>query len=199
MLGQGDKKRPPRIPLTPEEVANLITIKRSREFKKLLKFKKSFTYKFLNIFNVFCFFIYWELLFCFLGPCNYQTHFSQYLSVKLGDKVGADGKKIVTEIKIKGVNGQDYKIAVNDFIERPTQKISFQVGKDYLLQKELKVRLQNSDKSYRLIDASPILFLSCFAIFILIICFSYNLNENVYSLRAASLLNLITIIAFLLF
>jgi hypothetical protein len=197
-MTSGDRKRPARIPLTPEEVAAFVAMKKDRELKKLLRFKKSFAYKFLNIFNILCFFIYWELLFCFLGPCHYQTHYSQSVSVKLGDEVGVNGKKIVSEIKIKCVNGLDYKFSVNDFIERPGQKTSFQVGKDFLLQKELKVRLEGADSSFRLINASPILFLSCFVIFILIICVSYNLNENVYSLKAAAILNLITVLSFLL-
>jgi len=191
-----EKKRPPRIPLTAEEVSKLITLKKLKEAKKLARFKKSVPYKIFNIFNICCFFIYWEVLFCFMGPCQYQLHYAKSFSVKRGDEKNIAGKKIVSEMNIVGVNNERYKLYVKDFIDIPPKFSAFQVGKDYILFKELKAMLPGSDVSYRLQSASSIIFLSVFIIFISCISFIYNLNENSHSLTAVAILNSITLLAF---
>ena len=58
------KKRPRRIPLTAEEVGNVIAYKKRREIIILQKLKSSRIYKFQNLCNVVCFFIYCEFSFC---------------------------------------------------------------------------------------------------------------------------------------
>jgi hypothetical protein len=192
------RKRPPRVPLTPEEVAELIEIKKIREFNKLQKFKKSFTFKFLNSFNIFCFFIFCELIISFYGPCNSKMHFSKSLSVTHIDKMNENGQRKISEIEFIDVNDKEYILVVNEFIEAPDKFSSFKVCRDYLLQKEIKVYIETSDNYYRILRASPILFLSGFLGIICIICFSFDLNQNSHSLISLSIMNAITLLAFLL-
>ena len=82
MVGDERKKRPPRVPLTAEEVAEWVTVKKIREQIKLQRFKKTKRFKYLNVFNVACFFIYLELLICFYTNCNYKTQYSKKLEVE---------------------------------------------------------------------------------------------------------------------
>lgn len=183
------KKRPPRVRLSPEEVAQIIAFKKIKAARKLARFKRTGIYKVFNAFNLTCFFVYWEILFCFFGPCHYQTHYSYKVMVHRGDEINANGKRITTEVDIKGVNGIDYTFHVNDFIEKPERFSEFSIGKDYLLQKELKGMFESSDKAYYIRAAGSILFLAILLIIISVTSFMYNLNENAYSLNAVTALN----------
>lgn len=185
------KKRPPRVPLSQEEVAQLIAFKKIKEARRLSKFKRSGIYKIFNVFNIACFFMYWEILFCFLGPCHYQTHYSMNVRSHHGDDRNAEGKRITSDVDIKGVNGIEYKFIVNEFIETPERFSAFSVGKDYLLQKELKGTFGSSDKTYYIQAAGSMLFLSILLIIISFTSFIYNLNEQAYSLNAITALNAI--------
>jgi hypothetical protein len=191
-----EKKRPHRIPLTPEEVAQLVALKKRKEARKLALFKKTIAYRVFNVFNICCFFIYWEILFCFMGPCHYQTHYARSFGVKHGDEMNAAGKRIISEMDILNLEGKKIKLYVRDYIDVPEKFSSYQIGKDYILQKELKAMLLTSEDSYGLQSASSIIFLSVFIIIISCISFFYNLNENSHSLTAVAILNAITILAF---
>lgn len=190
------KKRPPRIPKTPEEVAELVLLKKIRESKKLERFKKSVFYRCGNVFNIICFFIYCELIICFFGPCNYETHYSRNMITEYGEP-GKNGDQIVTQVKIVGVNNEKYTLNVYDFIERPKPFSAYTLGRDFLLQKEIKVVLEVSDKTFGISRVSPILFLSFFVSFLSWTLFSYNLNQNPYSLAAITIINALTMVAFL--
>jgi hypothetical protein len=196
-MAHEERRRPPRIPLTPEEVARLVALKKRLAAKNMAAFKHSAAYRFCNVFNICCFFIYWELLFCFMGPCHYETHYSKSMKVKHGYKLDAAGKYIVSEVQIVGVNNEQYKLIVDDFIATPKRQSAYQIGKDYILQKSLRGILETSESSYRLQEASPLIFLSVFLIVVSCISFFYNLNEEPHSLRAVAIINGITMFAFL--
>ncbi|MEI8136896.1 MAG: hypothetical protein WCH21_06180 [Bacteroidota bacterium] len=196
-MNEEGKKRAPRTPLTPEEVAELVEIKKIREYNKLQKLKESFRYKFLNIFNVFCFFVFCELIISFYGPCHSQIHYSKNVLVTFSDKIDENGKRRIGDIVMIDVNDNHYKLIVDEFIEAPEKYSAFRVCKDYLLQREIKGFISTSDHYYRIQAASPMLFLSVFLGIFSLIFFSYNLNQNLHSLTAISLINGITILAFL--
>jgi hypothetical protein len=196
-MTQEGKKRPPRIPKTPEEVAELVFLKRLREHRNLETFKKTVFYKIFNVFSIGCFFIYCELIICFLGPCHYQTHYSRNIKVDFGEEmIGSD--RIVSSVKLIGVEGREYEFRVNEFIDVPPKFGPFEVGKDFILQKEIKGCVSTSRNTYRIQRASPMLFLSFFVGIFSCIFFSYNLNQNPHSLRAIAVMNAITLFFFLL-
>lgn len=187
-----DSKRKKRMPLTSQEVFMLIQIKKNKELQKLADYKKKRIYKLLNIFNILCFFLYTEMLFCFFGPCNYQTLYSSKINIQFGDEINSQGKRIISKITITTDDKSEYQLVIQDFIEKPISPINFLIGKDYILQKSMKGILTNSEKKFRLLSASSNIFLAAFLIFISIICFWYNLNQNYFSLMALSIFNLIT-------
>lgn len=190
------KKRPPRTPLTPEEVADFILLKKLREHKKLEKFKRSKEYKFLNIFNVICFFIYIELICCIFGPCHYQGHYSKNIFIEYGEKI-TNNKRIIAGLKVVGINDKQYNFAVHDFIKTPEKFSFFEIGKDYILQKEVKGSVSTSNETYRTQNASPIFFLSVFVGIFSCIFFFFDLNQNPYSLWALTSINAITVFGFM--
>ena len=198
MNGNEGKKRPPRNPLSPEEVADFIAVKKLREQLKLQRFKKTKKFKYLNVFNIACFFIYCELLICFFSPCHYRTHFSKKVEVEYGHELNNYNQMKIAHLKITDVNGNFYQFMVNDFIEVPETYSSFSVGKDFILQKELKGTFLGSDKYYRIQRAEPFLFLSGFLGILLCIIFSSNLNQTESSLNAISVINGLTILGFLM-
>jgi hypothetical protein len=196
MMREG-KRRSPRIPKTPEEIAELVFLKKLREHKRLESFKKTLYYKAFNLFCIICFFTYCELIICFMGPCHYQDHHSKNVWVEYG-REAIEGNHVISLLKVVDKEGQLYEFVVNEFIEPPPQAAVFTVGKDFLLQKEIKGTVSTSEHIYRINRASPILFLSFFVALFSIIFFSYNLNQNPHSLRAITVINALTIFSFLL-
>lgn len=191
-MAAGERKRSARVPLSAEEVAQFILIKKLREAKKLAKYKQTTSYKANNVFNIICFFIYWEVVFCFFGFCHYQTHYSAKVNVKYGKEINALGYRIVSDVDVTGVNGRGYTFVVNDYLTPvPTKYSIYKIGKDYLLQKELKGILNGSETPYTIYAANSILFVLFLIIVISCIAFFYNLNENAYSLNALTVLNCI--------
>lgn len=192
-------KRPRRIPRTSEEVNYFIKLRKKREFLELKKFKLSSTFKILNIFNVASLFIYLELIFCYLGPCHYQTHYTYQVNAHMGNQHQANGKTIISDIDLYSLDGIIYNLIIDDFIQVPPKFTSFKVGKDFLFQKSLKVVLNTSSKSFRIFSASPILFLSIFLSLVSLLVYHYNLNENFYSLIGLCSLNALTLLAISLY
>ena len=190
-------KRSRRNPLTSEEVSHIIAHKKKKELVILRKLKKSKEYKFLNIFNILCIFIYLELLFCYFGPCHYQTHKSEHTITRYGSGNRVNGKSFIAEVDIHEAGGKIYKLIVEECIDRPAKTIEFIIGQDFLLQKELKGSLPGSEKIYRLFSASPVLFLCVLMTFISFFGFVMDLNENVYTLMGLSVLNFLTLFTIL--
>ena len=191
------KKRPPRQPLSAEEVQDFIRLKKFRQRKVLERFKKTHRYKLLNGFNIFCVIIYSEMIIAFLGTCHYNAHYIR--SVNSFYSRETKGSKVVcSSIVINSVNEKIYDVSINDTITPPQNFSRFLVGKDWILQKEVNVRLEGIKQTYIIKDSFPILFISCLLGITTFISFGYNLNQVKYSLMATSLMNGLSLFSFLL-
>ena len=190
-------RRPKRNPLTAEEVAEIIALKKRRAHVRLHRFKRTRAYKMLNIFNIACFFVYLELLICFYGPCLYTEHQSSKLTVNYSERFNDDGKQLVSDIEIEAISGKKYRFVVNEAREIPPDDFVFYTGEDYLLRKELKGVFEGEEKMYRLFTASPIMFLATLVLVACFLGFFHNLNQYAYSLTAISVLNALTLLAIL--
>ncbi|WP_317897259.1 hypothetical protein [Aurantibacillus circumpalustris] len=190
-------KRPRRNPMTSEEVAHIIAHKRKKELVELRKLKKSKTFKILNVFNVICFFIFIELLFCYIGPCHYNGYHAVNTITHYGSGKSINGKLYVDEVDIYDTEGELYKLIIDDCITEPNKAVYFIIGRDYLLQKNLKGFMEGYNNAYRLFSASPVLLLSMLAICISLFVFVMNLNEKVYNLVGLSVLNFLALFTIL--
>ena len=196
-------KRSSRQPHSPEEVAEIIRIKRYRQKKAIELFKKTKTFKILNVFNVVCILIYSELIFAFMGQCNYSTHYFTGIKVYYGHKITA-GKKIFSSAIINGVSGKTYEVSVQDTCNAITNSLAskialpFYVGSDWLLQKDIKIQLDGSTAIFFIKRSSPLLFISIMQVIVTFVLFGYNMNEVRYSLKVVSFINSLALFYFLL-
>ena len=77
MPQEPNKKRPPRIPFTQEEVADFKKLKKYRERAKIENFRRTKIYKVLNAFNIISIIIYTEIIFAFLVSFNFAGLYVQ--------------------------------------------------------------------------------------------------------------------------
>lgn len=187
-------KRPKRVPLTNEEVANVIAYKKRRDIIRRLKLKNSLPYKIQNIYNVASFFVCCEIIICFLFPTNYEPHFSTHMRVQYSDVYNENGKPVVSKITARDTEGREFDIMINDYIETPPNESFFFIAKDYLIQKDLKGRFPHSDHNYSLYTVGPVLLLCSFVIIVSLIIYINNLNETAYSLTALTVLNTLALL-----
>ncbi|MCU0360039.1 MAG: hypothetical protein MUF75_04860 [Bacteroidia bacterium] len=194
---QDDKPhRPHRVPPDQEEIARRVALREYLKVKKLQAFKSSNTYRFLNILNVACFFVYWELILCFFGPCHYREVEPEYMQIKFGNKTDARGFRFIKEINLVWYGGKIDKAIVEDYVRVVTDEtMEIHAGRDFILQKDLKVRLGDETVNYRLAHSSPLLFLCAFLILATAIAYNFNFNQTPIVLQGISILNLCVIVA----
>jgi len=190
-------KRPRRNPLTSEEVSHIIAHKKKKELVTLERLKKTRYFKVYNIFNILCIFIYLEVLLCYFGPCHYQQHYSTSVVPHYGSGKSVNGKLFISDIDVSE-GRMVYKFIIEDVIEVPAKTVRFVIGKDFLLQKELKGVFESSENAYRLFSASPVLLLCAMVCSISFFGFIMNLNQNAYALGSLSTLNFLTLFAILM-
>jgi hypothetical protein len=188
--------RPQRIPPDQEEIARRVALREYLKVKKLKSFKASKTYRILNLLNVCCFFVYWELILCFFGPCLYREVEPEFMQIKFGNKTDERGYRFIKEINLVWYGSKTDKVIVEDYLQAmPNETMAIQAGKDFILQKDLKVRLGEGSGAYRLAHSSPLLFLCAFLIIATAIAYHFNLNQSPVVLQGISILNLCVIVA----
>lgn len=191
------KKRPPRIPLSPDEVQEFIRLKKHRERIKVERFKQTKTYKVFNAFNVICIIIYTEIIFAFLGSCNFTTHYIKSYDVYYSDEI-IGGKRVFSSAVFKTVYDKVYDVSIRDTNMLPEKFTGLRVGSDWLLQKEIKVRFKKGGKDFFIKRSFPLLFISILWGIVTFVLFGYNMNQNNYSLNVITFVNLITMLSFML-
>lgn len=190
-------KRPPRIPLSPEEVAEFIRFKKHKERIKIEKFKKTKTYKVFNAFNIICIIIYTEIIFAFLGSCNFTSHYIQTINSYFGEEIKG-GKRVYSSAVFTTVNNKEYEVGIHDTCSLPETFSELRVGSDWLLKKEIKVRFKRGGKDFYIKRSFPLLFISILWGIVTFVLFGYNMNQNNYSLNVITFVNFITMLSFML-
>ena len=190
-------RRHRRQHLTAEEVAEIVALKQRREHMRLHRFKRTTFYRCANIFNVLSFFLHFEILICFIGPCIYARHVARQVQPNFSGKINEMGEQAISSMEVYSETGRRYVFVVNDFVDIPRAKTEFFVGEDYLLRKELKGTFDDDETTYRIFRASPILFLSILALAASVLGYANNLNEHAYSLTAIAVVNGLTVLAIL--
>lgn len=197
MSQQQNYKRQPRQALSPEELLDFINRKKRRQQKIIERFKKTKTYKALNLFNVISVVIYSELIISFFGICNYYPQYLNTISYRYYNEVKG-GKRSFGNVILNSVSKKTYEININDTCFLPERFSRFYVGRDYIYNKDLKIKLEQNNKSYVIVSSAPYLFISCLCLLVTFISFNSNLNQVRYSLVATSLMNLLSLLSFVL-
>ncbi len=180
-------KKTRRTPLHPDQVKEIILRKKKREYFLIQKFKKTKRYKALNIFNILCVLVYSEIIFCIYGPARYENLICEKVSANYGPYV--NGKATIRNLLVYTNDGKTYLLSVDEYIQLPRPNTVFYLGKDYLLNKEIKAMVSTSSKEYRLRNDEPLIFLGIFVTLITMFVFYHNMNMINYSLTAVSIFN----------
>lgn len=191
------EKRPPRIPFSPEEVQDFIKLKNFRERAKIEKFKRTKIYKVLNAFNVISIIIYTEIIFAFLGSCNFSGHYVLSTTVYYDEEIKG-GKRAYSTAVFKMVNGEEYDVSIHDTCPLPAKFSKIYIGQDWLLKKYVKIRFEQGGKDRFVRRSFPLLFISVLWGFVTFVLFGYNLNQTTYSLSVITFINSFSLICFLL-
>jgi hypothetical protein len=192
------KKRPPRQPLSPEEVLEFIYRKKISQQKATERFKKTRTYKYLNVLNVISIIIYSELFVCFFfSNCNFQGHYIKTINKFITTEFKSE-KRVYSSALVTSFSDLTYDISIQDTINFPDPNTRFIVGRDWILQKEMKLRFDSIDTYYSIRRSFPLLLVSVITGTMTFVLFGYNLNQNKYSLQVMSFINAFAIISFLL-
>jgi len=181
-------KRPRRNPLTKEEVEAVIAFKKRKEQLQLYHLRKSFSYKARNFFLVISFFIFCEVLICFFGPARHQLHYTQAVSATYNLVYDKANKQQVNSVEFVCVEGDRFRLLVNDFIKVPQKYSCLNVSSDFLMNCQLTASMDGIEGTYQLFRASPVLLLSVFCSFILLLGIYHNLNQNDYTLWGLTVL-----------
>lgn len=192
---EGNKKQG-RVPLTSDQIKEIIAFKRLKHYKQVQKLKGTRRYKVLNVFNIISILVYCELIFCMFGPAIYTPH---KVTKANADEYGkfVDKKRVVSFMSVWDENDTRYKFYVGESIQTPLPNSVFYVGKDFLLQKEIKVMVHTSLSEYRLWRVVPLIFLGIFVSIITLLVYMQNMNMVNYSLIAISVLNAINLFYFI--
>lgn len=195
MQGEGSKKQP-RVPLTPEQLKEVIIFKRNKQIRAIQKLKKTLRYKVLNVFNIMAVFVYCELIFCMYGPAIYSKGVCTKASIDEYERNG-DTSRVVRFLSVWDENDTPYQLYVGESIQLPRPNSTIYVGRDFLLQKELKMIVSTSAEEYRLWRVIPLLFLGIMITLITFLAFANNMNMVNYSLIAVSVMNGINLLYFI--
>lgn len=191
-MSGADHNRPPRTPFTSEELARIIAFKQNKAQQRIKRFKASNLFTVLNLFNVFCFFIYWELLFCSIGPTFSEQVGVKHINFNFENPVVAPAKSLLTHVNVETLSGCVFHASVNDSVSIGIKSpATILLLRDFILHKPLKANFIVFEGDYLIKEANSALFLSVFIILINCIAFFFNLHEHRHSLIGISLVNFI--------
>lgn len=193
---EGNKKQA-RVPLTPEQIKEVIIYKRNKQIKAIEKLKKTRRYKILNIFNIVCIFVYCEMIFCMYGPAIYRPLVCVRSNIDQYNQGPGSQRNEVTFLTVWDQHGNQYQLYVADTIQKPLPNSTFYVGEDFLLRKEVKAVVNTSESEYRLWRVVPLIFLGISVTLITFLAFNYNMNMVNYSLIAVSVMNALNLLYFI--
>ncbi len=189
----GRQQRRTRRALTREEIARLLEIKRYKEQQKRLKFKKTGTYKWLNVFVLLCVFVLAEVLMVYVGPVRYEADTIEHTYANYGSHWW-DSKPVISSVEIQTHNHGTIELVTQTMVRVPEKGETVYIGYDYLLSKPIKGSWDLSGQTYRLFRASPILLIAALCLLITFTGYFNHLNEMPYSLNGLALLNLMTLL-----
>ena len=169
-------KRKPRIPLSKEELFYVKEIKKLKELKRVTDFKKTLFYKLLNRTNIVLagFLSYCILSICIC--CNWQMVNITNAHCSYSSFNREVQKPMISEIEFTTTHGEIIIIKTSDLYDVPQPNDILYVGRDFIFNKIVKVKLAHDDRSFWQIYTYPtftvIVFALCMGFFI------YKVNRH---------------------
>lgn len=169
-------RRKPRIPLSPEELYYFKKIKHLKELKKEEDFKASSFYKNINRVNIILTAFLAYCVFSILVFCNWQTSYILKATISYGEFDPTVQKYSISEIKITTTNGELITVKTSDLFQIPQKNEVLYIGRDFILKKIVKVKLEYDDRSFWHIYTYPLFTVCAFALCLGF--FVYKVNKH---------------------
>ena len=120
---EGNKKQA-RVPLTPEQIKDVIIYKRNKQIRQIEKLKKTTHYKILNIFNIISVMVYCEMVFCMYGPAIYTKDVCKKATID-GYVRDAGPERVIQFMSILSQNDSHYQLYIGENIQLPKPNSDF--------------------------------------------------------------------------
>jgi hypothetical protein len=169
-------RRKPRIPLSPEELYYFKKIKHLKEIKKEEEFRASSFYKNINRVNIVLAAFLAYCVFSVLIFCNWQKAYILNATCYYGEFDSVKEKYTISEIKITTTNGLVIPVKTSDLFQIPQQNEVVYIGRDFIFNKILKVKLAYDDRSFWHIYTYPLFTVCAFALCLGF--FVYKVNKH---------------------
>lgn len=175
-------RRKPRIPLSPEELYYFKKIKHLKELKKEQDFKASSFYKNVNRVNIVLAGFLAYCVFSILIYCKWQTAYILNATIYYGDFDSEKEKYTISEIKITTTDGELIPVKTTDLFQIPQQNEVLFIGRDFIFNKILKVKLAYDDRSFWHIYTYPLFTVCAFALCLGFFVYKVNMHLTVNGL-----------------
>lgn len=197
-MQEESSRRKSRTPLTAEEIFYLKKIKELKEIERIQKFKLSSFYKYFNSINIF--------LIAFLSYCLLSILMTGYwqkskiIKVKThhGKYNKAKSCASIIDIELVTLSAETLTVVTNELYQEPKIGDVIYLGKDYLFNKTLRVRLTYDERDFWNKNAYPILVVILFALIIGVFIYLINKHLTINGLLTAFALFLLSSLYYLL-
>lgn len=197
-MQEESSRRKPRIPLTAEEIFYLKKIKELKEIEKIQKFKLSGFYKIFNSINIFLVAFLSYCLFSILMTGYWQT--SKIIKVKThhGKYNKVKSCASIIDIELTTSTLEQLIVTTNELYQEPKIGDVIYLGKDYLFNKTVRVRLTHDERDFWNKNTYPILVVILFALIVGVFIYLINKHLTINGLLTAFALFLLSSLYYLL-
>ena len=169
-------KRKPRVPLSPEELFYYKKLKFLKEQKKIEDFKKSTLFISINRVNVFLVSFLTYGLFSILVACHWEKSSIRTAACSYEKQVELNQPPSINAINIITSSGESIQIKTKALFDEPHVNDIIFIGRDFIFNKTLKVKLGNREDTFWHFNTYPTLAVILFALGLGF--FIYNLNRH---------------------
>jgi hypothetical protein len=157
-------RRKPRVPLSAEEVFYVKQIKKLKELKKIEDFKQTLFYKLFNKINIILAGLVSYCILSILICSQWQSSNIEKLDVSYGEFDFEKQEQSISEVEIITSSGEYVPIKTSKLFLVPKIGDVIYIGKDYIFQKTLKVKLSNDNRAFWYLNTYPTFAICLFAL-----------------------------------
>ena len=169
-------RRKQRIPLSPEELYYFKKIKNLKALKQVEDFKATTFYKITNRINIVLAGFLTYCIFSVLVFCHWQQSHILKAESTYGEFDPETKKPSITEIKLTTTEGEFIPVKTSRLFHPPKEKEVLYIGRDFIFNRIMKVKLANDDRYFWHFYSYPSLTVCVFVLCIGF--FTYKVNKH---------------------
>ena len=145
---QEQRKRKPRIPLTPEELFYVIELKKLKQAQKIAAFKASKFYNVLNKINIVLIALITYCALSILIASTWTTSTITAVEIHTSKYDPLVGKRAYTEIEISTSNNEHHYLKTDNLYTEPKTGNVLFLAKDFLFRKTVAMKFENCEEKF---------------------------------------------------